>query len=110
VKLLLDENVSRRLVPALNEKYPGSTHVELVGLAGATDLAICDYASLHDFVVVTKDEDFDRLVALRAFNPKLVRLVLGNSSNDQIAETLLSVAEKIFVQLQRPEVGIVEVG
>jgi hypothetical protein len=31
VKLLLDENVSRRLVPTLNEKY-------------ATDLAICGNA------------------------------------------------------------------
>ena len=74
MKLLLDENLSRRLAAALQVAYPGTTHVEFIGLNGASDLAICDYAALHDFVIVTKDEDYDRLVALHNFNPKLMRL------------------------------------
>ena len=52
---LLDENLSRRLVAALQDLYPGTTHVELVGLDGAADLAICDYADEHGFVMVSKD-------------------------------------------------------
>jgi hypothetical protein len=31
VKLLLDENLSRRLVPALQEFFPGSSQVALLG-------------------------------------------------------------------------------
>jgi predicted nuclease of predicted toxin-antitoxin system len=53
VKLLLDENLSRRLVATLQDLYPGTTHVKFVGLDGATDLAICDYAGEHGFVMVT---------------------------------------------------------
>jgi hypothetical protein len=32
VKLLLDENLSRRLVPALQSRFPGSSRVSLLGL------------------------------------------------------------------------------
>jgi predicted nuclease of predicted toxin-antitoxin system len=110
VKLLLDENLSRRLVAALEAKFPGTTHIEFVGLLGATDVAICEFASLHGFVVVTKDEDFDRLVALRQFTPKLIRLVLGNASNEQISQALLGLAERIVVELEKLDLGIVEIG
>jgi predicted nuclease of predicted toxin-antitoxin system len=110
VKLLLDENISRRIVSVLEPSFPGTSHVELVGLAGATDLSICDYASEHNFVVVTKDEDFDRLVSVRQFKPKLIRLVMGNASNDEIAQALLSVADRIIAALEKSDQGIVEIG
>jgi hypothetical protein len=37
MKLLLDENLSRRLVPFLQEAYPGSSQVVLLGLEQASD-------------------------------------------------------------------------
>ena len=37
MKLLLDENLSRRIVPFLQKNYPESTHVVLVGLERASD-------------------------------------------------------------------------
>jgi predicted nuclease of predicted toxin-antitoxin system len=40
VKLLLDENVSRRLIPFLQEQFPGSFEVALLGLERASDLVI----------------------------------------------------------------------
>lgn len=55
MKLLLDENLSRRLVPFLQAAYPGSTQVALEGLERASDLGIWQYAKAHDFVIVTKD-------------------------------------------------------
>ncbi|TAG04928.1 MAG: hypothetical protein EAZ30_04095 [Betaproteobacteria bacterium] len=42
MKLLLDENLSRRLVAPLQEIYPGTTQVEFVGLAGVDDVVICE--------------------------------------------------------------------
>ena len=36
MKLLLDENLSRRLVPALQAQFPGSNQVSLLGLERAT--------------------------------------------------------------------------
>ena len=38
MKLLLDENLSHRLVPRLQTAYPGSSQVTLVGLGSADDL------------------------------------------------------------------------
>ena len=110
MKLLLDENLSRRLAAALQVAYPGTTHVEFIGLNGASDLAICDYAARHDFVIVTKDEDYDRLVALRNFNPKLIRLTLGNTSNTATLHALLSAAPEIIAALNNPNREVVELG
>jgi len=69
VKLLLDENLSRKLVPALQR---------------STDADPCDHADKHGFVVCSKDEDFQQLVASRRYRPKLVRITLGNAGNEQV--------------------------
>jgi predicted nuclease of predicted toxin-antitoxin system len=82
----------------------------LVDLAGSTDLEICEYAVIHGFVIDTKDEDFDRLISLRGFNPKLVKLLLGNSTNDQVAKAIIRVADQIILELQKPDCGMVEIG
>jgi predicted nuclease of predicted toxin-antitoxin system len=37
MKLLLDENLSRRLIPFLQHDYPGSSQVVLLGLEAASD-------------------------------------------------------------------------
>ena len=38
-QLLLDENLSERLLPLLIERFPHSTHVRLIGLGGASNAA-----------------------------------------------------------------------
>jgi hypothetical protein len=38
VRLLFEENLSPRLVDALSDEFPGSTHVREVGLEAAEDL------------------------------------------------------------------------
>lgn len=40
MKLLLDENLSRRQVPFLQNEFPGSTQVALVGLEIALEEAL----------------------------------------------------------------------
>jgi predicted nuclease of predicted toxin-antitoxin system len=55
VKLLLDENLSRRIVPALQDAFPGSTQVILAGLERADDRAVWEHAREHRYVIVTKD-------------------------------------------------------
>lgn len=67
MKLLLDENLSRRREPALQARFPGSSQVALLGLERATDAQICDHAAQHGFVICSKDEDFQRLVAARGW-------------------------------------------
>jgi hypothetical protein len=38
-QLLLDENLSERLLPLLIERFPHSTHLRLIGLGGASNAA-----------------------------------------------------------------------
>jgi predicted nuclease of predicted toxin-antitoxin system len=40
MKLLLDENLSRKLTPLIDDLFPGSLHVSATGLQAATDQAI----------------------------------------------------------------------
>ena len=44
MKLLLDQNISRRLVTPLQEDFPDTSQVALLGLGEATDYDIWDLA------------------------------------------------------------------
>jgi predicted nuclease of predicted toxin-antitoxin system len=57
MKLLLDENLSRRLIPFLQQDFPGSTQVALIGLERADDGEIWEFAKANGFVIVTRDAD-----------------------------------------------------
>ena len=107
MKLLLDENLSRRLLPALQARFPGSSQLALLGLERATDAQICEYAAQHDFVVCSKDDDFQRLVAARGYRPRLVHLALGNVSNDAVLAALLAAADRLHLAFDDPATGVV---
>ena len=109
MKLLLDENLSRRLVPALQEMYPGSTQIALLGLEQASDLNIWEFARQGDYVLVTKDDDFRGLANLLGFPPKIILLALGNSTNRKVLETLTSLKAEIVAALSAPELGLIEI-
>ena len=89
MKLLLDENLSRRMVSLIASHYPGSSQVTLLGLERASDTAIWSYARQHDFVIVTKDSDFLDLSALHGQPPKIILLKNGNQTFRMTAKTLI---------------------
>ncbi|MCB1640467.1 MAG: DUF5615 family PIN-like protein [Xanthomonadales bacterium] len=107
MKLLLDENLSRRLVPALQADYPGTTQVSLVGLERASDAQLCDYAQANGFLICSKDDDFAGLVAARGYRPRLVRIALGNVSNDTILAALVAARARLERAFNDSTVGVV---
>jgi predicted nuclease of predicted toxin-antitoxin system len=63
MKLLFDESLSPRLVPLLRDLFPESESALRNGLARrAGDRRILDYAAAHDFILVSTDSDFERLL------------------------------------------------
>jgi predicted nuclease of predicted toxin-antitoxin system len=58
VKLLLDENLSDRIVYRIIDLYPSSEHVKTLALTNADDSIIWEYAKANNFVIVSKDSDF----------------------------------------------------
>jgi predicted nuclease of predicted toxin-antitoxin system len=88
VKLLFDENLSPRLVQRLEPAYPGSAHVDLVGLHGKTDAEIWEFAGRETYTIVSKDNDFRQLSVLYGTPPKVVWLSVGNVGTAAIADLL----------------------
>ena len=66
MKLLLDQNLSPRLVHRLADIYPNSTHVAEVGLDRSFDREVWEYARQHDYIIVTKEAE---AVVLREQSP-----------------------------------------
>jgi predicted nuclease of predicted toxin-antitoxin system len=89
VKLLLDENLSRRVVPFILDEYPGSTQVALIDMEQADDRLIRQYAAENGFAIVTKDADFYELDVLYGQPPKIIWLRAGNQSKAKVIRSLL---------------------
>jgi predicted nuclease of predicted toxin-antitoxin system len=75
MKLLFDENLSRRLVVATRDLFPDSVHVSQTGLAtGTTDREIWDFAKQNGFAIITADTDFVTLANNYGPPPKVILL------------------------------------
>jgi predicted nuclease of predicted toxin-antitoxin system len=103
LSLLFDENVSRRLVDLLKAEYPGSTHLEDLGLRGAQDSDIWELAKARSLALVTKDDDFRSLALLHGAPPKVVWLRVGNAGTQAIAELLRAHRARIATFIRDPD-------
>ena len=110
MKLLLDENLSHRLVGPLQIAFPGTSQVTSVGLGSADDLEVWRFAREHGFALVTKDDDFLDLAALHGPPPIVIRLALGNSSNAQVLAALQVGQPAIAAAAAQPGLAVVELG
>ena len=89
MRLLFDANLSRRIVPLLEDLFPGSAHISQVGLAGETpDAAIWDFAKQNQFAIVRADADFLRMADLHGPPPQVIRLERMNYSTEAAAELI----------------------
>jgi len=88
VKLLLDENLSPRLVERLADLYPDCVHVREVGLERAPDHTVWSYARENACTIVTQDADFGEMSVLLSSPPKVIWLRRGNCSTAEM-ETIL---------------------
>lgn len=89
MKLLLDENLSRRIVPFIQDSYPGSIQVALIGLERVDDRLIRQYAIDNDYIITTKDADFYEMSLIHGQPPKIVWLKMGNQSKTATIKILL---------------------
>jgi predicted nuclease of predicted toxin-antitoxin system len=87
MKLLLDANISWKLVNILKQVFGECVHVDLIGLTmPAEDKDIWNYALNNGFTITTKDNDFLDLLELKGFPPKVVLLKTGNNSSRACAK------------------------
>lgn len=90
MKLLFDQNLSPKLVTRLQDLFPGSIHVQTAHLDCASDDEIWDHARQNGMTIVTKDEDYDNLAAVRGSPPKVLWLQLGNCTTGEVETAIRS--------------------
>ena len=88
MKLLLDQNLSRRLIATLAELFPGSSHTESAGLDRAPDIEVWRHAAEQGCLLVTKDADFHQLSLMYGAPPKVIWIRRGNASTAEVAHLL----------------------
>jgi len=109
MKLLLDENLSFRIAPSLQDVFPGTTQVRLVGLERADDRAIWQFAKKNEFVIVTKDDDFHGLLSMLGYPPKVIHFRTGNTANQAVTDALRHNADEIITAILNPKIGFIEI-
>lgn len=95
MKLLFDQNLSPKLTFFFSQTFTGSKHLQDLSLDSVNDSIVWEYAKSNGYTIVTKDNDFNNLVSLLGFPPKVIWIRRGNCSTNDIKELLHSNAEKI---------------
>lgn len=83
MKLLIDANLSPALVLLLADICPGSAHVFQFGLQHS-DAEILAYAIENEYMVLTKDDDFESAALLMGPPAKVIRIGLGNCTSSAV--------------------------
>ena len=109
MKLLLDENLSRRLVPFLQHDYPGSSQVVLLGMESASDKEVWHRAKDDGFVILTRDADFQELSLVWGQPPKVIRLKTLNQSRAATLKVLIENRDVIEESLLANGLASVEI-
>lgn len=108
MKLLFDQNLSRKLVTRLADIFPNASHVQFHGLAEETDTEIWEFAKLNDFCIVTQDADFAERNRLYGSPPKVVWLRCGNTPTHQVEALIRAGQEVIQELLEKPALHCLE--
>ena len=95
MKLLLDENVSDRIVQQIVDLFPDSTHIKAIGLKEADDNVVWAWAKKHGFTILSKDTDFYQRAIVFGSPPKFIWLRVGNCPTRLITTLLRSRHEVI---------------
>jgi predicted nuclease of predicted toxin-antitoxin system len=109
VKLLLDQNLSPRLVDALDDVYPDSAHVQSLSLDRSPDTPLWNFARDNGFVIVSKDVDFSDRSALVGHPPKVIWIRLGNCTTADIESALRRHHEQIEAFGEDEELGVITI-
>ncbi|WP_371195946.1 DUF5615 family PIN-like protein [Glaciecola sp. SC05] len=109
MKLLLDQNLSHRLVKQLEEHFPDSNQVSLLDMGQSDDKAIWNYAKANGYSIVILDADFNEYSLILGGPPLIIWLRCGNQPKRIILEKLLQNKTVIENALATGDVWCIEI-
>ncbi len=80
MKLLVDKNLSPKIIQVLAGEFPASIHVDDTGLIDPDDRVLWQIALDGGYAVLSKDNDFFFLSQTLGHPPKVLLLTVGNCS------------------------------
>jgi predicted nuclease of predicted toxin-antitoxin system len=109
MKFLCDVHISYRLVKHLRTLGFTVIHVnEILNNWFTSDNMISKFADENDLIVITKDSDFRNSFYIKKSPKKLIKINLGNISNELLIQIITDNLEH-FKKLNNNQVFIVEV-
>ncbi len=109
MKLLLDNNLSHKLVKRLNDVFPNSTHVMLEGLDESDDTDIWSFAKKGNYTIITKDSDYSDLNILLGHPPKVIWLRIGNCKVKEVENIIRSNIYNLNKFFEDSDMGLIEI-
>jgi predicted nuclease of predicted toxin-antitoxin system len=95
MRLLLDENISYRVVKKISTHFPDCESVLRRQEPGLEDRYIWEIAKVERYSIVTFDEDYADLSQLNGFPPKVILLRPVNLTSQEVADLLIRNIESI---------------
>lgn len=103
MNFLCDVHISYKLVNLLKSWGFEALHLnEILSKSETTDSEICRYADKYNYAVITKDLDFQNSYMIKNTPKKLVKINLGNISNDSLIKLFIENRE-VFYKLELVE-------
>jgi predicted nuclease of predicted toxin-antitoxin system len=97
MKLLLDENLSWRMIKMLESISEEIIHVSNLKITQPSDdISIWNYAKKNGFTIISKDDDFEKIVLMRKAPPKLIYLKTYNLDTKKLVDLMIENKDKII--------------
>jgi len=112
MKLLVDQNISFRIIKKIIDQFPDCKHVSNCGLKDSEDSDIWDYAKTNNYSIVTFDSDFYDISLINGHPPKIIWIRTGNLTTDEIAKLLIfskAVIDKFLYDEDYKELSCIEI-
>jgi predicted nuclease of predicted toxin-antitoxin system len=107
MKLLFDQNLSPRLVKLLDALFPGSTHLDPIGLGEAPDAVVWEFAEDNGFIITSKDSDYLDCLAAFGFPPHVISIRSGNCSTSHVEKLLRTHFDSIQQMVSEDQIGFI---
>ena len=109
MKLLFDQNPFPNLAKYFKTSFNDAVHVQDLKLDTSDDLAVWEFAKSNNFTIVTKDSDFNNIITLFGFPPKVIWLRKGNCSTSLIKEMIEGHIDIVTTFIKDSENGILTI-
>lgn len=110
MNLLIDANISWRIVKILNSYFSTIIHAKDLNVKQpAKDIEIWNYCKTNNFTIITHDNDFEKMLLAKGGTPKLIILKSFNKNSLELANLILNQKQEIESFISNSELMILEI-